>query len=170
MLSGIVVGVQLFFSCVIGLYFLMQLRNQTSSRSNIYKESQIKWEKMQALRKIELTPPLSEKMRPKGEQDIIGQTDGMKALKIALCGPSPQHILIYGSPGIGKTAAARVALEIAKDSPGTPFKRTAKFIEIDATTLRFDERSIADPLMGSVHDPIRSEERRGGKECTLWCR
>ena len=48
----------------------------------------------------------------------------------------------------------RIALDIAKESPGSPFKRNAKFIEIDATTLRFDDRGIADPLMGSVHDPI----------------
>ena len=27
-------------------------------------------------------------------------------------------------------------------------------MEIDATTLQFDERNIADPLLGSVHDPI----------------
>ena len=32
--------------------------------------------------------------------------------------------------------------------------RTAVFIELDATTARFDERGIADPLIGSVHDPI----------------
>lgn len=154
MLTGLLVGVQLFFSCVIGLYFLLQLRGQTTSKSNIYKDSVKKYEKMHTLRGISLTEPLSEKVRPKTEDDIIGQEDGLKALKISLCGPSPEHILIYGAPGIGKTAAARIALEIAKTSPGTPFKRDAKFIEIDATTLRFDERSIADPLMGSVHDPI----------------
>lgn len=87
-------------------------------------------------------------------KEIIGQEDGMKALKTALCGSNPQHILIYGGPGIGKTAAARIALNIAKKSEGSPFKDNAKFVEIDATTLRFDERSIADPLIGSVHDPI----------------
>ena len=27
-------------------------------------------------------------------------------------------------------------------------------MEIDATALQFDERNIADPLLGSVHDPI----------------
>ena len=30
----------------------------------------------------------------------------------------------------------------------------APFVEMDATCLRFDERAIADPLFGSVHDPI----------------
>lgn len=154
MLQGILIGVQLFFSCVIGIYFLTQLKGQTNSKSNIYKDSTRRSEEIADLRKISLTKPLSEKVRPRCEEDIIGQEDGMKALKIALCGPSPQHILIYGAPGVGKTAAARIALEIAKASAGTPFKRNAKFVEIDATTLRFDERSIADPLIGSVHDPI----------------
>ena len=35
-----------------------------------------------------------------------------------------------------------------------PFARDAPFVEMDATCLRFDERAIADPLFGSVHDPI----------------
>ncbi len=154
MLEGVLVGIQFFFSCVVGVYFLSQLKGQSSSKTNIYKDSTRRSEELEELRRISLTKPLSEKVRPKCEDDIIGQDEGMKALKIALCGPSPQHILIYGSPGVGKTAAARIALEIAKNSPGTPFMRNAKFIEIDATTLRFDERSIADPLIGSVHDPI----------------
>jgi Lon-like ATP-dependent protease len=71
-----------------------------------------------------------------------------------LCGPNPQHVIIYGPPGIGKTAAARVILEEARQAPISPFKREAKFVEVDATILRFDERGIADPLIGSVHDPI----------------
>ena len=154
MFLGLVMGLQLFFSCVVGIYFLVQLKNQTSSKTNINKDSGIKYEKMKELRNVKLTEPLSEKVRPRYEEDIIGQKNAMKALKIALCGPNPQHIIIYGAPGVGKTAAARIALDIAKSSVGTPFKSNAKFIEVDATTLRFDERSIADPLMGSVHDPI----------------
>ena len=47
-----------------------------------------------------------------------------------------------------------MALECAKKSNGTPFSKNAKFIETDATIMRYDERSIADPLIGSVHDPI----------------
>ena len=45
-------------------------------------------------------------------------------------------------------------LEEAKKNPLSPFGPEAKFIEMDATTARFDERGIADPLIGSVHDPI----------------
>ena len=56
--------------------------------------------------------------------------------------------------GSRKTAAARVVMEEAKKNPQSPFKYDAKFTEIDATTARFDERGIADPLIGSVHDPI----------------
>ena len=85
---------------------------------------------------------------------IIGQEEGLKALRAALCGPNPQHLLIYGPPGVGKTAAARVVLEEAKQNPLSPLQSTAKIIEVDATTARFDERGIADPLIGSVHDPI----------------
>ena len=85
---------------------------------------------------------------------IVGQEKGIKALKAALCGPNPQHVIIYGPPGVGKTAAARLVLEEARKSSLSPFSEKAKFVELDATTLRFDERGIADPLIGSVHDPI----------------
>lgn len=45
-------------------------------------------------------------------------------------------------------------LEEARKSKLSPFTEKSKFVELDATTLRFDERGIADPLIGSVHDPI----------------
>ena len=153
-MTGILMGIQLFFSFVIGIYFLLQLKNTTSAKTNINKDSTRKYEEIQKLRRISLAEPLTEKMRPKTEEDIIGQEDGLLALKTALCSPNPQHIIIYGSPGIGKTAAARIALETAKKQMGSAFRTDAKFVEIDATTLRFDERSVADPLIGSVHDPI----------------
>jgi hypothetical protein len=47
-----------------------------------------------------------------------------------------------------------VILEEAKQMPISPFRRDSKFVEVDATILRFDERGIADPLIGSVHDPF----------------
>ena len=46
----------------------------------------------------------------------------------------------------------------------SPFKEKAKFIELDATTLHFDERGIADSLIGSVHDPIYQGTSRGGPQ------
>ena len=106
------------------------------------------------MRNVKLNIPLTEKSRPSTFTDIIGQGNGILALKAALCGSNPQHVIIYGPPGIGKTAAARLVLEEAKKNKKSPFRKDAKFIEIDATTLKFDERGIADPLIGSVHDPI----------------
>ena len=54
---------------------------------------------------------------------------------VALCG---------AGTGIGKTCAARLVLEAAKQSQGTPFREDAPFIEVDATCVRFDERAIAE--------------------------
>jgi len=145
---------QVFFSVVIGLYFWNLLRNQQTNRTAIDRESRKEMEKLQKLRAISLTEPLAEKTRPSSVDEIIGQEEGVKALAAALCGPNPQHVIIYGPPGVGKTAAARVILEEAKKNPLSPFNAESKFVEIDATTARFDERGIADPLIGSVHDPI----------------
>lgn len=150
----LIMMLQVFFSIVIGLYFWNLLRNQQSSRSAVDRESRKEMDKLRKMRSVSLTEPLSEKTRPSSFDEIVGQKEGLKALKAALCGPNPQHILIYGPPGVGKTAAARVVLEEAKKNPQSPFNSTSKFVEIDATTARFDERGIADPLIGSVHDPI----------------
>ncbi|RCX09072.1 Lon-like ATP-dependent protease [Anaerobacterium chartisolvens] len=154
MLTTTLFIVQFFFSIIIGVYFLNLLKSQQGNKNTIDKESKKELDKLRRLREIKLTEPLSEKTRPSTLKDIVGQQQGLRALRAALCGPNPQHVLIYGPPGVGKTAAARVILEEAKQIPISPFKKDAKFVEIDATTLRFDERGIADPLMGSVHDPI----------------
>lgn len=153
-LGGILGFIEVFFAVVIGLYFWNLLRNQQSSSVAIEKESRKELERLQKLREISLSQPLAEKTRPKNFSEIIGQEEGLKALKAALCGPNPQHVIIYGPPGVGKTAAARLVLEEAKKNRLSPFKEDAKFIEVDGATSRFDERGIADPLIGSVHDPI----------------
>uniref|UniRef100_A0A7U4DK11 endopeptidase La n=2 Tax=Anoxybacillaceae TaxID=3120669 RepID=A0A7U4DK11_GEOS0 len=152
--TNAVLLIQLFFGIIIGLYFLSLLKNQRIQKVSIDKESRKEMEQLRKLRSISLTEPLAEKVRPKSFDDIVGQEDGIKALKAALCGPNPQHVIIYGPPGVGKTAAARLVLEEAKKNPLSPFKQNAAFVELDATTARFDERGIADPLIGSVHDPI----------------
>lgn len=153
-LWGIISLVQFFFTIVIGLYFWNMLRSQQGTKRAVVKESKSELDKLRAMRGISLTEPLSEKTRPKAFQDIIGQDEGIEALKAAICSANPQHVIIYGPPGIGKTAAARLVLETAREIEISPFTRHSKFIELDATTARFDERSIADPLIGSVHDPI----------------
>ncbi|MCL6592669.1 MAG: ATP-dependent protease LonB [Alicyclobacillus sp.] len=154
MSATVLAVIQVFFAVVIGLYFWNLLKTQNSNRNAIEKESRKELEKLRRMRAISLSEPLSERTRPGSMEEIVGQKDGLKALRAALCGPNPQHVLIYGPPGVGKTAAARVILEEAKKNPASPFRPDAKFVEIDATTARFDERGIADPLIGSVHDPI----------------
>ena len=153
MLVNVVIIIQLFFAIVIGLYFLNLLKSQQGNKVAVEKESKKELENLQRLREISLTEPLSEKTRPTKFEDIIGQEEGIKALKAALCGPNPQHVILYGPPGVGKTCAARLVLEEAKRNIHSPFRQDAKFVEMDATSVRFDERSIADPLIGSVHDP-----------------
>jgi Lon-like ATP-dependent protease len=153
-ITNVIGLINLFFAIVIGLYFWNLLRSQQTNKVAVDRESRKEMEKLQRLRRISLTEPLAEKTRPGNFREIIGQDDGLKALRAALCGPNPQHVLLYGPPGVGKTAAARVVLEEAKMQPLSPFKENAKFVEIDATTARFDDRGIADPLIGSVHDPI----------------
>ncbi|RVT65042.1 ATP-dependent protease LonB [Niallia taxi] len=152
--TEIALFVQLFFGIIIGLYFWNLLKSQRTQKVSIDRESKKEMDQLRKMRSISLTAPLSEKVRPTSFEDIVGQEDGIKALKAALCGPNPQHVIIYGPPGVGKTAAARLVLEESKRNSKSPFKKTSVFVELDATTARFDERGIADPLIGSVHDPI----------------
>ncbi len=146
--------IQLFFAVVIGLYFWNLLKNQNSSKTSLVKESEKENTKLKAMRSIRLTEPLSSLTRPGDMKEVVGQGEGIDLLRAALCGSNPQHVIIYGPPGVGKTAAARLVLEEARRSATSPFGTDAKFVEVDATITRFDERNIADPLIGSVHDPI----------------
>ena len=148
------VAVQFIITIIMGLYFFNALKGQQTNKIVINKESKKEMDNLKKLRSIKLSEPLTEKSRPSNFSEIIGQEKGIKALQAALCGPNPQHVIIYGPPGIGKTAAARLVLEDAKKREYSPFSKDCKFIEIDATTIRFDDRGIADPLIGSVHDPI----------------
>lgn len=144
-----------FIMMILFIIYLFNSNKTNHSRDAVVdKENKKGMENLLKMRRIKLTEPLTEKSRPINFEDIIGQEEGIKALKAAICGPNPQHVIIYGPPGIGKTAAARLVLEEAKKREKSPFKKDAKFVEIDATTIRFDERGIADPLIGSVHDPI----------------
>ena len=154
MIGTILLVIQFFFTVVMGLYFFNLLRSQKGSQSAVKEDSKKELDRLKRLDLIKLTVPLSEKTRPSQLSDIVGQEQGIRALTAALCGPNPQHVLIYGPPGVGKTAAARIILQKAIASDLSPFTRESKFIETDATTMRFDERNIADPLIGSVHDPI----------------
>jgi len=150
----LLIQVVLFIICMLLLFYRVGGPKQVVKKSSAPKTYQKEINKMNKLRSIQLTVPLSEKTRPHSFEEVVGQEDGIKALKAALCGPNPQHVIIYGPPGVGKTTAARLVLEEAKKNPLSPFKEDAVFVEVDGATCRFDERGIADPLIGSVHDPL----------------
>jgi len=155
MIYAAVMMIQLTVTLIMGVYFYRQLKNtQEASAPQKGSYSRNEQDRLNKMRSIRLSEPLAEKARPTQLEDVIGQQEGIRALRAILCSSHPQHVIIYGPPGVGKTCAARLMLEEAKKTKGTPFGEKAPFIEVDATCVRFDERSIADPLIGSVHDPI----------------
>lgn len=113
-----------------------------------------KLEKLKALDDKKINKNVMNLLRPEVFSEIIGQQRAIKSLISKMASPYPQHILLYGPPGVGKTSAARIALEEAKKLKHTPFDEDSKFVEVDGTTLRWDPREITNPLLGSVHDPI----------------
>ena len=99
-------------------------------------------------------------LRPENFEEVVGQERAVKSLISKMSSPYPQHIILYGPPGVGKTSAARLALEEAKKLRFTPFDEESQFIEVDGTTLRWEPREITNPLLGSVHDPIYQGSKR----------
>lgn len=119
-----------------------------------------KYAQLEVLDSKKLTKSLMSLLRPETFDEIVGQERAIKSLLSKMASPYPQHIILYGPPGVGKTTAARLALEEAKRLKHTPFSESAKFVEVDGTTLRWDPREITNPLLGSVHDPIYQGSKR----------
>ncbi|NKF08238.1 Lon family ATP-dependent protease [Clostridium gasigenes] len=118
------------------------------------EKTNVKLERLQALDAKNINKNVMNLLRPENFDEVIGQSRAIKSLISKMASPYPQHILLYGPPGVGKTSAARLALKAAKKLAITPFDEDSKFIEVDGTTLRWDPREITNPLLGSVHDPI----------------
>ncbi|MFW6238916.1 MAG: AAA family ATPase, partial [Halanaerobiales bacterium] len=95
-----------------------------------------------------------EMVRPRRLDEIVGQKGALKSLLSKIASPYPQHVILYGPPGVGKTTAARLALNEARRKENTPFSEESQFVEVDGSTLRWDPRESTNPLLGSVHDPI----------------
>lgn len=119
-----------------------------------------RYAELERLERRGLTQSAAEKLRPSSVDEVVGQEQAIKALFAKMVSPYPQHVILYGPPGVGKTTAARLALEAAKKMKHSPFEADAKFVEVDGATLRWDPREVTNPLLGSVHDPIYQGARR----------
>jgi len=115
---------------------------------------------LEEMDRVALARSALEMVKPSSIAEVVGQDRAVKALLAKVASPFPQHVILYGPPGVGKTTVARLALEEAKTLPFTPFKDTAPFVEVDGATLRWDPREVANPLLGSVHDPIYQGAKR----------
>jgi ATP-dependent Lon protease len=122
--------------------------------------TQAKLEELEALEQRTLAASALQQLRPQRLSEIVGQEGAIKALLAKISSPYPQHVILYGPPGVGKTTAARLVLEYAKSRAYTPFAKDAPFVETSGTTLRWDPRETTNPLLGSVHDPIYQGSRR----------
>lgn len=126
-----------------------------------------KFAELQKLEERKLANSILKYMRPRSVDEVIGQETARKALFSKIASPFPQHVLLYGPPGVGKTTVARLALEYARKLPFTPFDEEARFVEVDGSTLRWDPREVTNPLLGSVHDPIYQGARRDLAESSI---
>jgi len=122
--------------------------------------TQAKMDELDALSQRSLAASALQQLRPAKVSEVVGQESAIKALLAKISSPYPQHVILYGPPGVGKTTAARLVLEIAKTRAYTPFAKDAPFVETSGTTLRWDPRESTNPLLGSVHDPIYQGSRR----------
>ncbi len=115
---------------------------------------------LQQLEQVGVARTALEALRPRTLSQVVGQDRAVRSLLAKLAVPVPQHVILYGPPGVGKTTVARLVLEDAKKLPGSPFGKEAPFIEVDGSTLRWDAHEATNPLLGSVHDPIYQGSRR----------
>lgn len=135
-----------------------QILKETSGPDNA--QTLKKLAHIEKMNQVKLANSVAEVLRPQVIEEVIGQQMPMQSLLAKLATPYPQHLLIYGPPGVGKTSAARVALEAVKQNQNSPFEEGAPFVEVDGTTLRWDPRDVTNPLLGSVHDPIYQGAKR----------
>lgn len=142
--------------------YMQEIRTQLIKEKSGPENAQTlkKYAKLEKLEHTHLSRSTLELVRPQILDDIVGQRKGIQSLISKLASPFPQHVIVYGPPGVGKTTAARIALQEAAKLSSTPFAADAPFVEVDGTTLRWDPRDITNPLLGSVHDPIYQGARR----------
>ncbi|MCR5660536.1 MAG: Lon family ATP-dependent protease [bacterium] len=132
-------------------------------RGMAYSETSSARQKMEELEELEkkgLPNTALSVVRPCSLDEVIGQENAINSLRAKIGTKYPQHVILYGPPGVGKTTVARLVLESIKGNGNNSFAADAPFVEVDATTLRWDDREFSNPLLGSVHDPIYQGAKR----------
>ncbi|MBV8151085.1 MAG: Lon family ATP-dependent protease [Candidatus Eremiobacteraeota bacterium] len=122
--------------------------------------TQRKLEELTALDERRLSDSALMQLRPRSLDEVVGQEGAIQSLLAKIASPFPQHVILYGPPGVGKTTVARLVLEEAKKQGRGQFAGGAPFIEANGSTLRWDPRETTNPLLGSVHDPIYQGSRK----------
>ena len=68
---------------LLSIYYIVNSnKGQTNNKVVIERENAKEMDKLKKLRSIQLTQPLTEKSRPTNFDEIIGQEEGIKALKL----------------------------------------------------------------------------------------
>ena len=138
-------------------FYVRDLQAQLFKEQNNSPENAQTLKKLGFLEKMErtgLNRSALDVLRPTGINELVGQDKAVNALLAKLNTPYPQHLILYGPPGVGKTSCARLALEMVRGRASSCFAEEAPFVEVDGATLRWDPREATNPLLGSVHDPI----------------
>lgn len=78
------------------------------------------------------------RLRPARREDVVGQDDALALVELLLSANPPTHILLLGPSGCGKTTIARLALDLAKKSRRSVFKRDAPFVAVDGASIQHD--------------------------------
>ena len=73
-----------------------------------------KYAELEKLEQRKLSKSALELLRPRKLSEVIGQDRAVRALLSKLASPFPQHVILYGPPGVGKTTVARLVLEEAR--------------------------------------------------------
>lgn len=91
-------GADFFRRCHWALFFEFAAGTAQQPSKPVHVHSEQEQKKLEDLRRIHLTEPLTAKTRPDSFTDVIGQEEGIKALRAAMCGPIRSMLLFMGRP------------------------------------------------------------------------
>ena len=116
------------------LEYLKEIRQQVLKEEGGPDNAQTlkKYAELEMLESKQLSRSTLELMRPKALEEVVGQERAIKSLLTKLSSPFPQHIRLYGPPGVGKTTVATLPLTCGEEHP---LREDAPFVEVDGTTL-----------------------------------